>query len=59
MSSVSGSVGASKGGGGLSPTGGAPQIYQHGDKSSNITHSAIDNSELIIHDRKNQILEVN
>ena len=59
MSSVSGSVGASKGGGGFSPTGGAPQVYQHGDKSSNIMHAAISDGELIIRDTENQIQDIN
>lgn len=39
--------------------GGMPSIYEHDDKTSNITHSAISEGELIIRDTDKQIQDIN
>ena len=61
VSSISGSVGVSKGpgSGGFSPTSGQPTIYYHNDEASNITHAAISDSELIIRDQDKQTQDIN
>jgi uncharacterized protein YoxC len=41
------------------PNGGMPSIYEHDDKTSNITHSAISEGELIIRDTDKQIQDIN
>ena len=61
VSSISGSVGVSKGpgSGGFSPTSGQPTIYYHNDEASNITHAAISDGELIIRDPDKQTQDIN